>query len=166
MVQGVTGASPISGIPIAILLGLGINNVVRICEIINHCLIPYALGEVTVPASLAPGLKFCTTTVLRGGIICIGAKLSAMDMVTLGAAGVPAVCASIGAGSLSTPVLSTCHSLTLIPAQGLIFVTRFGAYMGLPKTMSSLIAAGTSICGVTAITAVAPAIKATEKEMG
>merc|ERR1711907_344849 len=32
--------------------------------------------------------------------------------------------------------------------------------------MSSLIAAGTSICGVTAITALAPAIKAEQQEIG
>uniref|UniRef100_A0A7S3LKK9 Uncharacterized protein n=1 Tax=Aplanochytrium stocchinoi TaxID=215587 RepID=A0A7S3LKK9_9STRA len=38
--------------------------------------------------------------------------------------------------------------------------------MGLPPKMSSLIAAGTSICGVTAITAVAPAIKANQQETG
>ena len=46
--QGITGAaSPISGIPVAILLGLGLNN------------------SLTLPASLSPGLKFCTTTALR-----------------------------------------------------------------------------------------------------
>jgi uncharacterized integral membrane protein (TIGR00698 family) len=38
--------------------------------------------------------------------------------------------------------------------------------MGLPSKMSSLIAAGTSICGVTAITALAPAIKANERDTG
>ena len=36
--------------------------------------------------------------------------------------------------------------------------------MGLPHKMSTLIACGTSICGVTAISALAPAIKATERE--
>jgi len=127
--QGISGAaSPISGIPVSILLGLGLNNMV------------------TVPTSFAPGLKFCTTTVLRGGIICVGAKLSALDVMTLGAVGVPAVAVSI--------------------ATSLAFVTWFGRVMGLPPRMSSLIAAGTSICGVTAITALAPAIKADEKEMG
>ena len=38
--------------------------------------------------------------------------------------------------------------------------------MGLPSKMSSLIAAGTSICGVTAITALSPAIKANERDTG
>ncbi len=52
--QGIAGASasPISGIPVSILLGLGANNVL------------------TLPASLKPGIALATTTVLRAGIIC------------------------------------------------------------------------------------------------
>ena len=75
----------------------------------------------------------------------MGAKLSALEMVSLGAAGVPVV------------ALSICT--------GIGFVTWLGPKMGLPRKMTSLIAAGTSICGVTAITAVAPAIKANEQEV-
>ena len=48
--QGMTGASPISGIPFAILLGMGIGN------------------TVSVPDTLKPGLKFCTTNLVRGGV--------------------------------------------------------------------------------------------------
>eukprot|EP00467_Chlorarachnion_reptans_P008745 CAMPEP_0114520938 /NCGR_PEP_ID=MMETSP0109-20121206/19902_1 /TAXON_ID=29199 /ORGANISM="Chlorarachnion reptans, Strain CCCM449" /LENGTH=457 /DNA_ID=CAMNT_0001701975 /DNA_START=330 /DNA_END=1699 /DNA_ORIENTATION=- len=121
------GKSPLSGIPVAILLGAGIRS---------------SLG---LSKSLEPGIKFATTSILRAGIICVGAKLSAAEMVELGAAGVPAVIASISAGML--------------------FVNAFGSYMKLPPRLSSLIAAGTSICGVTAIAALSPAINATQKEV-
>jgi uncharacterized integral membrane protein (TIGR00698 family) len=127
--QGVEGgSSPISGIPVAILLGLGLNNVV---------------GK-GLPSSFAPGLKLCTTTVLRAGIVCVGAKLSCYDVAKLGIAGVPVVASAVGVG--------------------LVVTTQLARLAGLPSRMGSLIAAGTSICGVTAITAVAPVIKASPRD--
>ena len=109
--QGITGASsPISGIPVSILLGMAVRN----------------MPGVTLPEVVTPGLKFSTTTILRSGIICVGAKLSALEMISLGVAGVPVVALSI--------------------ATGIGFVTWFGPKMGLTRKMTSLIAAGTSIC--------------------
>ena len=114
--------SPISGIPVAIILGLAVNNML------------------TLPKSIRPGTSFATTTTLRAGIVCVGAKLSMLELFSAGLIGIPVVLVCVGTG--------------------LGFVRWFGNYLGLPPRMSSLIAAGTSICGVTAITAVAPAIKA------
>jgi len=68
--QGLSGASPVSGIPVAILLGLGLNN--------------SAVLSTSMTQRLAPGLAFCKTTVLQTGIVCIGAKLSAVDILTTG----------------------------------------------------------------------------------
>jgi uncharacterized membrane protein YadS len=48
---------------------------------------------------------------------------------------------------------------------GLIFVTWFNRKLGLPPRLGTLIAAGTSICGVTAIVSTAPAIEADEREV-
>jgi uncharacterized membrane protein YadS len=79
-----------------------------------------------MPEVFVPGLKFSTTTILRSGIICVGAKLSAMEMISLGVAGVPVVALSI--------------------ATGIGFVSWFGPKMGISRKMTSLIAAGTSIC--------------------
>ena len=74
--RGLSGAgSPVSGVPVAIVLGLLIHNL---------------LG---VPAAFKPGLKFCTTTVLRLGIVLVGIKLSLLDVLRLGVAGVPVVIA-------------------------------------------------------------------------
>ena len=50
-------------------------------------------------------------------------------------------------------------------ATGLVFVTWFNRWMGLPPRLGTLVAAGTSICGVTAIVSTAPAIEADEREV-
>lgn len=125
--RGLTGASPISGVPVAIVLGLALRNLLPL---------PFALGA---------GLKFCTTTLLRLGIVLVGIKLSVVEMARLGIAGVPVVMVAI--------------------ATGLIFVTWFNRKLGLPPRLGTLIAAGTSICGVTAIVSTAPAIEADEREV-
>ena len=125
--RGLSGASPISGVPVAIVLGLLLRN-----------LLP-------LPSSIGVGLKFCTTTVLRLGIVLVGIKLSVLEMARLGAAGVPVVLTAI--------------------VTGLVFVTWFNRRLGLPPRLGTLIAAGTSICGVTAIVSTAPAIEADEREV-
>lgn len=125
--QGLSGSSPISGVPVAIVIGLLLRNLVRL------------------PHALTPGLKFCVTTILRLGIVLVGIRLSAFDVVRHGLAGLPVVIAAI--------------------ATGLIFVTWFNRKLGLPPRLGTLIAAGTSICGVTAIVSTAPAIEADEREV-
>ncbi len=125
--QGLTGSSPVSGVPVAIVLGLLLRN------------------TVPLPAALSPGLKYATTTILRTGIVLVGIRLSLFDVVKLGIAGLPVVLAAI--------------------ATGLLFVTWFNRKLGLPPRLGTLIAAGTSICGVTAIVSTAPAIEADEREV-
>ena len=98
-----------------------------------------------LPAALSPGLKFSTTTILRLGIVLVGIRLSVFDVLKLGVAGLPVVLAAI--------------------VTGLVFVTWFNRRLGLPPRLGTLIAAGTSICGVTAIVSTAPAIEADEREV-
>ena len=126
--QGISGdvASPLSGIPVSIMLGMALKN------------------SLPLPKALEPGLKVASKVVLQSGIVCVAAKLSAVDLVTVGLVGLPAVCVSIGAG--------------------LTFIPWFSARLGLPPKMGSLMAAGMSICGVTAITALAPAINASQRD--
>jgi uncharacterized integral membrane protein (TIGR00698 family) len=125
--QGLTGSSPVSGVPVAIVLGLVLRN------------------TLPLPASLAPGLKFATTNILRAGIVLVGIRLSVFDVLKLGLAGLPVVIAAI--------------------TTGVLFVTWFNKRLGLPPRLGTLIAAGTSICGVTAIVSTAPAIDADEREV-
>ena len=126
--QGLSGGgSPISGVPVAIVLGLLLRN------------------TVPLPAALTSGLKFCVTTVLRLGIVLVGIRLSAFDVARLGLAGLPVVLAAV--------------------VSGIVFVTWFNRRLGLPPRLGTLVAAGTSICGVTAIVSTAPAIDADEREV-
>jgi uncharacterized integral membrane protein (TIGR00698 family) len=125
--RGLSGSSPISGVPVAIVIGLLLRN------------------TLSLPAAIGAGLKFCTTTILRLGIVLVGIKLSVIEMARLGVAGVPVVLAAI--------------------VTGLVFVTWFNRRLGLPPRLGTLIAAGTSICGVTAIVSTAPAIDADEREV-
>jgi uncharacterized integral membrane protein (TIGR00698 family) len=102
-------------------------------------------NTVNIPDSYQDGIKFSTKTILQGGIVAVAAKLSFVELLTTGSQGLPVVIAAVGAG------------LTFIPIAGRL--------AGLPKEMSLLLTAGTSICGVTAITALAPAINASNRDI-
>jgi uncharacterized integral membrane protein (TIGR00698 family) len=120
-------ASPVSGVTVAILLGLVVGNAVKLA-----------------PAFRA-GIEFSVKKLLRLGIILVGIKLSVLDVLKLGAVGVPVVVVAI--------------------ACGLFFVTWLNRALRLPEKLGVLIAAGTGICGVTAIVSTAPAIKADDEEV-
>ncbi len=98
-----------------------------------------------LPKAIEDGIKFSTTKILRLGIILVGIKLSLMDVFKLGVWGIPVVVTAIFGG--------------------LWFVSWFNKRLNLPERLGTLIAAGTGICGVTAIVSVAPAIKADQKEV-
>jgi uncharacterized integral membrane protein (TIGR00698 family) len=123
-------AVPISGIPVAILLGMAVNN---------------GTGYGSADPVFKSGITFATKTVLQTGIVCVAAKLSFLELLTTGSTGIPVVLASVGAGML--------------------FIPAAGRFAGLPHQMTLLLTAGTSICGVTAITALAPAIHAPNRDI-
>ena len=104
-----------------------------------------AVGAV-VPSSkpLSPGLHFTIKKILRLGIILLGIRLTIFDVFKLGTFGVPIV--------------------GLCILGGLFITTRINSLLRLPKRLGTLIAVGTSICGVTAIVAASPAIDAEEDE--
>lgn len=119
----------VSAIPVSIVLGSLVANA----------------APASVLNALKPGLKVASSTVLRTGIVCVGAKLSAAQILALGWTTVPAAACSVGVGVLVIPALA--------------------ARAGLAPRLGALLACGTSICGVTAISAVAPAIGATQAEV-
>lgn len=92
-----------------------------------------------------PGITFATKTVLQTGIVCVAAKLSFGEVVATSASSIPVVFSAVAAG--------------------LLFLPAAGKFAGLPRQMSLLLTAGTSICGVTAITALAPAIQAPPRDI-
>lgn len=121
------GKSPVSGIFVAILLGIIIRNAFGLHEIFFS------------------GVSFAMKYALRAGIILLGLRLSLTEALTLGAWGMPLIIACITAGI----------GVTLLFTKLLKQSTRLGA----------LIANGTGICGVTAIMATAPVIRAKENEI-
>jgi uncharacterized integral membrane protein (TIGR00698 family) len=102
-------------------------------------------NTIGLPRVYDRGLRLCARTVLRAGIVLLGLKLS---LAEAGALGVTAL-----------PIILTCITVALV------FVTWINRALGLPGRLGSLIAVGTSICGVSAIAATAPVIEAEEDEV-
>lgn len=73
-------ASPVSGILVAVVLGLIIRNV---------------LG---LPRWMIPGVDFAMKPVLRLGIVLLGIRLSLLDALRIGAWGIPIVAITVAAG--------------------------------------------------------------------
>lgn len=99
---------------------------------------------VSTPKPLMPGIRFAVKKILRFGIILLGIRLTIFDVFKLGAIGVPIVLICI--------------------LGALLITTTISKRLQLPERLGTLIAVGTSICGVSAILATGPAIDAEEKE--
>lgn len=101
-----------------------------------------------VPTLCQPGLTLSAKSILQLGIVCVGIKLSVWQLATASTTSVPVVLAAVTAGMVGIPRIATAmgigqSSLCLVP----------------------LLTAGTSICGVTAISALAPAIHAPHQDV-
>lgn len=90
-------------------------------------------------------LKFCTVLILRVGIVLLGLRLS--------------LAAAIGLGLHALPIVLICITAALV------LVTLASRAMNMNRQLAALIAVGTSICGITAIVAAAPVIRAREAEV-
>jgi uncharacterized integral membrane protein (TIGR00698 family) len=102
-------------------------------------------NTVGLPAVYERGLRLCGRDVLRAGIVLLGLRLSLGAVGRIGLVGLPVVLGCIAAA--------------------LACVTWVNQALGLPRRLGSLIAVGTSICGVSAVVATAPVIDAEEDEV-
>lgn len=91
------------------------------------------------------GVSFSLKYVLRIGIILLGIRLSIIEALKLGVWGLPLIIICI--------------------ASGLMITLYFTNKMGQSQRLGTLIATGTGICGVTAIMAVSPIVKAKDNEI-
>ena len=91
------------------------------------------------------GFAFCTNYILKLGIILLGIRLSLNEIALYGLKGLI--------------IIIPCIILSIA------FVTIFRNYFIISDRLSLLIAIGTSICGATAIMALAPLIKAKKEEI-
>ncbi len=99
----------------------------------------------TPPKAYAPGITFCAKTVLEVAVLLLGASISLQSI------------AAAGLGLLA--------GIAAIVVAALIFSYGIGRALGLPTRMAILVAAGNSICGNSAIAAVAPVIGASSKDV-
>jgi uncharacterized integral membrane protein (TIGR00698 family) len=102
-------------------------------------------NTIGVPSAYEVGLKLCLRTVLRVGIVLLGLRLSLAGLGRLSLVGLP--------------IIACCIAVALIA------VGYLGRLLRLPPRLAALIAVGTSICGVSAIVAAAPAIDAEDDEV-
>jgi uncharacterized integral membrane protein (TIGR00698 family) len=102
-------------------------------------------NTIGLPSVYEPGLALALKRILRIGVALLGIRLS------LAAAGT--------IGLVALPIVFCCI------ATALFFVTRLGAWVGLPPRLTTLIAVGTAICGNSAIVAIAPIIEADDDEV-
>ncbi len=127
---------------LAAVLGLGRG---AISGIMVATLLGLALSNLSrLPASLGAGVSFAAQRVLRFGIVLLGLRLSISEVGSIGLRTLPVV-------------------LVTIPA-AILIVSFLGRRIQLSDRLATLIAVGTSICGNTAIVAVAPAIGARDEE--
>jgi uncharacterized integral membrane protein (TIGR00698 family) len=97
-------------------------------------------------ASFLPGLQWVTHTLLRAGIALVGLKLALGGFAATTLAALPVVVACI----------ATAIGVSML----------MGHLLGLSRPLRLLLAAGTAICGCTAICAVTPVVRARSVESG
>jgi hypothetical protein len=83
-----------------------------------------------VPTTYEKGLRLAIKTILRIGIVLLGLKLTLSAISDIGKVGIPIILVTI--------------------TTALLAVTLINRALGLPKRLGTLIAVGTSICGVSA----------------
>ncbi|WP_318614611.1 YeiH family protein [Sporosarcina sp. YIM B06819] len=120
-------SSPVSGIFVAIILGIIIRNTINLHPIFMD------------------GVAFSVKYALRAGIILLGLRLSLIEALRLGAWGIPLIIACISCG--------------------IIVTLYFTKKLNQSNRLGTLIACGTGICGVTAIMAISPVLKAKDNEI-
>jgi uncharacterized integral membrane protein (TIGR00698 family) len=97
-----------------------------------------------LPEACRAGTAFAVKRLLRLGIVLLGAQLSLAQV--------------IHTGGRAVLVVALCIALAIL------VVRLIGVRMGLSDRLGTLLGVGTSICGVSAIVATAPAIEAKQKE--
>ncbi|MCZ8130448.1 MAG: putative sulfate exporter family transporter [Steroidobacteraceae bacterium] len=112
--------------------------------------IVFGMAVATLRAAAAdaamPATTFFSGPVLRLGIVLLGLNLSLATASEVALAALPVVVVCV--------------------ATALVLVTAAGRLLGLERRLAALIAVGTGICGITAIAATAPLIRAREAEIG
>ncbi|WP_454918525.1 YeiH family protein [Xanthobacter sediminis] len=125
----VTGVIAAAAYAVRLLPGLGLVSPLVISIVIGMAY----HNLVGTPRAAVPGVKFALRRVLRGAIVLLGLQLTFAQVRTVGVAG---------------------FSIVAMTLAATFFVTRWlGRLMGVDARLSELIAAGTAVCGASAVIA-------------
>lgn len=97
------------------------------------------------PARAKPGVTFAMRRILRAAIVLLGLQLTAAQVAEVGATGLAVI------------------ALTLVST--FLFTTWLGRLMGVERGLAQLIAAGTSICGASAVIATNTVTRAHDEDV-
>ena len=102
-------------------------------------------NTVGTPAAFKPGVVFSMRRVLRFAIILLGLQLSLSQVVEVGGAGLAIIASTLAATFL--------------------FTVWLGCRLGVDRKLAELIAAGTSICGASAVVATNTVTRASDEDV-
>jgi uncharacterized integral membrane protein (TIGR00698 family) len=102
-------------------------------------------NTVGTPAAYKPGVAFSMRRVLRFAIILLGLQLSLSQVVEVGGAGLAIIASTLAATFL--------------------FTVWLGRRLGVDRKLAELIAAGTSICGASAVVATNTVTRASDEDV-
>ena len=146
-----TTADLIPGLLLTSALALLANNLQKLpgVNIFSPLILAVLLGVsirniVGVRSVYKPGVTFALKKILRLAVILLGLKLSFVQVFSVGPTGLAIVL------------------VTLVSA--FVFTSWFGAYLGVDRKLAQLIAAGTSICGASAVLATNGVVKGTDED--
>ncbi len=142
LVPGILLTAAIAGAALALrqLPGIGMFSPM-ILAILIGILIRNALGT---PAIAKPGIVFSMRRILRAAIILLGFQLTIGQIVAVGADGLAVIV------------------VTLIAT--FVFTVQAGRLFGVSPELAKLIAAGTSICGASAVIATNTVVRASDED--
>lgn len=117
---------------------------------LSPMIIAIALGVVMgnlvgVPDGARPGLAFAMRSLLRFAIVLLGLQITFAQVAAVGAGGVAAIAAALVATFL--------------------FTAWLGRVIGVDRRLTQLIAAGTSICGASAVVAANTVTRGTDEDV-
>lgn len=141
--------SIVPGLALAVALALCATLIGRWLPALGAAVSGILLGMVVrnvrgVNAVFYPGLQYGSSKVLQGSIVLLGFGLSLQQVAQTGASSLLGI------------------AVTIVVAFGSVLL--LGKWMGTPARLTTMIGAGTAICGGTAIAAITPIIKAKEHE--
>lgn len=133
------------GLLVTLVIALAATVLARFLPLVGAAVIAIVIGMACrqiggLPGALAPGIRSATKRVLQVAIVLLGTNLSLTQVWATGRAS-----ALVMLGTLIF---------------GLALIIALGRVLHIERTLTRLIAAGTAICGASAIGALAPAIDA------